>query len=588
MKQNENRTRLVGPRSGAIAALALMVMASLVAISSPVPAATYTVTDLGGLGGDNEGVAWRINNEGQIVGQALGSDGWSRPFLWDSGVMVDLGTLGGSTGWAFDINDSGAVVGESEDSDGNVRATLWESGRVVDLGTLGGAHSFARAITNEGAIVGESQTANGNFHGFLLQGGTMTDLGTLGGLNSRAYGINENGVIVGEAETGNGQVHAFQWNGGVMNDLGTLNGENSSAMAINLQGQVVGSTSKGIYGEDTHAFLWDSGTMTYLDTGSSGLTGSFAYDINDNGQIVGAVAGLDLFKAVVWQSGVMSVVESTGVACGINNLGQIVGMAFVPNRGTAPVMWQVEQEPPEPPSMDIAVDSGGLFFAGETSEFFILVTANGVATEASSLDLNLTDPGGVYAKLSAEMISPGLYKATYTMPLDAKTGVYVLAVHATVVAGGSRADCTRIKCIQVSATMADWEATLKTIHPVLVDIQGKMAVIDTDLGQIRADLKWLNATISAIWKNKIKVSTTIGDIVVDSTKVDSGYISDSTDSNQGLDPAMYVGIAALVISVMALVYSHRGPPGQKPSALPDVQVSYSSVRRKRQRRLRIE
>jgi len=47
----------------------------------------------------------------------------SHAFLWQNGVMTDLGTLDFSSA-ASAINDSGQVVGSSRDASGNCRALL--------------------------------------------------------------------------------------------------------------------------------------------------------------------------------------------------------------------------------------------------------------------------------------------------------------------------------------------------------------------------------------------------------------------------------------------------------------------------------
>src|SRR5689334_18024947 len=79
-------------------------------IAAKHPAATkYTVIDLGGLAGSKSAQAVAINNVGQIVGKSA-----NHAFLWENGVLTDLGTLGGHVSSANAINDLGQVVGESE------------------------------------------------------------------------------------------------------------------------------------------------------------------------------------------------------------------------------------------------------------------------------------------------------------------------------------------------------------------------------------------------------------------------------------------------------------------------------------------
>ncbi len=225
--------------------------------------------DLGTLGGpDAFAFAGCVNqHQGLVVGGSLTSSipdpivGVPRqdPFLWENGTMLDLGTLGGNFGSAQCANSRGQIIGVSSLS-GNPFACftgepgchpfLWEHGVLTDLGTLGGDNGTPIWINNAGDVVGEadlpgSQTS----HAFLWRKGVMTDLGSLGD-NSHAAAINSKRQVVGNffvsGRTEPPFRHAFLWEkGGPMVDLNTLIPANSglelvAADNINERGEIVG------------------------------------------------------------------------------------------------------------------------------------------------------------------------------------------------------------------------------------------------------------------------------------------------------------------------------------------------------------
>jgi probable HAF family extracellular repeat protein len=290
-------------------------------IAQPSPPSRYIYTNLGTLGSQGGSSAFGINNGGQVVG-ASGTNvfGASHAFLWQNGVLSDLGTLSSGTfaaSAAYGINDDGVIVGQTNVNPSNEppHAFRYSNGVMIDLGTGFGAGSFSRAwdINNHNHIVGErSLQQSSPKRAFLLRNGQFLDLGTLGGssqlpfsTDSAAYAINDLGQIVGIALPPQPPHHAFLWENGVMRDLGTLGGNNEAtiAYAINNVSQVVGrSPTTG--GTMIHAFLWQNNAMQ--DLGTLGGAFSEAFGINKSGQVVGqSTTPNGALHAFIWQNGQM-------------------------------------------------------------------------------------------------------------------------------------------------------------------------------------------------------------------------------------------------------------------------------------------
>jgi probable HAF family extracellular repeat protein len=175
--------------------------------------------------GGNNGVAMAISNRGEVAGFAETSTPnpgcpapqvlHFKPVVWEKGVIHKLPTFGGDPdGVAQQINDNGDVVGGSGTCatfNTNflynlvpVHALLWEKGKATDLGNLGGqtgqaGGNIAYDINSHGQVVGNSDLpGDATFHAFLWTTRTgMQDLDTLSGdVASVSISINDAGLPV--------------------------------------------------------------------------------------------------------------------------------------------------------------------------------------------------------------------------------------------------------------------------------------------------------------------------------------------------------------------------------------------------------
>ena len=233
--------------------------------------------DLGWLIPDGGTYALAMNNHDQVVGASIGynseAQGFYHPFLWQDGVLRDLGVFGrvecedptdpspcAAEGQATGINERGQVVGWSQDSSGVHRPFLYQDGQLHDLGIYPGEHVQPVAINQRGQVAGtHSGYGPAGFHqgAFLWDGGIVQDLGSLG----PAIGVtamNGRGDVVGWSGANFLTSHAFVWRNGVMYDLGfgPAGGDYSQAVAINARGEVIGLSTTTQWPRSVHAILW--------------------------------------------------------------------------------------------------------------------------------------------------------------------------------------------------------------------------------------------------------------------------------------------------------------------------------------------
>jgi probable HAF family extracellular repeat protein len=344
----------------------------------PEPA-RYTITDLGTLDGGTFSQPFFINRHGLVSGSSSLPDGNQHATLWLEKLKVDIGApgLGGPNSIAFGDNERFQSAGEAETSTPDPNGEdfcgfgthltclpfLWQDGEMIQLSTLGGNNGVAMAISNRGGVAGFAENSTPDpgcpapqvlhFEPVVWEKGVIHRLPTFGGdPDGVAEQINDNGQVVGGSGTcatfntnflyNLVPVHALLWEKGKATDLGNLGGKTGQAGGniaydINNQGQVVGNSD--LPGDATfHAFLWTK-RIGMHDLGTlSGDVASVSISINDAGSVVGASLDANFNpRAFLWEKGLMTDLNTliaghsplyllTG--CSINSRGEITGLGL--------------------------------------------------------------------------------------------------------------------------------------------------------------------------------------------------------------------------------------------------------------------
>jgi probable HAF family extracellular repeat protein len=307
---------------------------------------TYDIIDLGAGDGSS---ATAVNDNNQIVG---GGGTGVGAFLWENGVLRQLGTPPGITGFrAQDINNNGVVVGYGMNAQGTSQAIIWTAagGAQVLAGSLGGTHTLASRINDQGLIVGEASIpGDAATHTVVWENGVMRDVQAFTSGSTFPWGLSNTGIVVGQWNPG-GVSYSWTASGG-MSVLAGLEGPNDIPIGVNDAGQVVGWYQKTT-GPVNTAFLWDNGVIT--DLGTFGGASSVAFAINNSGQIVGRAElptkrqTVPTYHAFLWSLGEMKDLGTFSdrpwaQANDINDVGTVVGET-IPGKGMRrATLWRIK------------------------------------------------------------------------------------------------------------------------------------------------------------------------------------------------------------------------------------------------------
>jgi probable HAF family extracellular repeat protein len=272
-------------------------------VCSPVPpldGALYVYT--GAISSDAKFLAGTAIFDGEVAHAALVDVDGSRTL--DLGVLPDPKcpscTPRTSAG---KVNSAGQVIGiashktfitHSHYNASATRGFVWQAGVMTDIGTLGGSEAGPSAINERGHVVGHSRTGDGTWAPFIYRNGKMEPLPLPeGATEGFASDINDHGLVLMQATVGGIARQYIYLNGARLEIQLPAPFDNRPSLArINNRGMMLGDyfdTRAAL----RHPFLFDGTDAFDLNDCLNAETRAkyeliYAYDFNDQGRIIAA------------------------------------------------------------------------------------------------------------------------------------------------------------------------------------------------------------------------------------------------------------------------------------------------------------
>lgn len=238
------------------------------------------------------------------------------------------------------INNHGVVMGSAQDLSNRYlhQVFLHDHGQLAFVEGSDGA--LAKDLNDAGdVLVGVPLTPAIFWHDGRYQEAPGMSL---------VYRFNNRGVMAGNADFGP-ETHAALWDNGTLTDLGTLGGQYASATDVSDNGFVVGeSTLNPNNWTKHHAFLWANGQMK--DLGTFGGDTSYAHVVNNLGHVLGiaedeAKVYVPFFYDGTKKRHVPAIGSATLSPRDMNNLDEIAGAssvgAFISTQGKSHLLMNL-------------------------------------------------------------------------------------------------------------------------------------------------------------------------------------------------------------------------------------------------------
>jgi predicted nucleic acid-binding Zn-ribbon protein len=222
--------------------------------------------------------------------------------------------------------------------------------------------------------------------------------------------------------------------------------------------------------------------------------------------------------------------------------------------------------------LDIEADVGSIHFRGELAEFYMLISYLGEPVEAE-ISAILYYNGTMHADLTTlvEYVATGVYRVPYAIPIEDSAGTYSLVVNASTC--GFKG--TTLKAFLLSPTLTSWNAWI-------INVQGDMATIRTDIATIKVSLETINARLTSIDERIATIETDIGSIQTDISTINTTLQSINgtmvtVESNVGEIQVSLTQINAKLVALNETVATIQTDVGNIETSIEDIQLKITRI-----------
>jgi archaellum component FlaC len=180
------------------------------------------------------------------------------------------------------------------------------------------------------------------------------------------------------------------------------------------------------------------------------------------------------------------------------------------NDHDAVISAQVLKDP-----INVDMEVGGIHFPGEAVDVTVQVDVDGIYTDGTSISLELYKGETFVQDLSFEKATTGFYVATFDCP--AGEGDYLVKASVTKEYETFTLHGSAVAGFTVNPT-------LSSLNAALVDLEGKIATLQTDIGEMKVDIGEINGKVIGIEDDIATVQTDIGTLHVDISKINGRVV----------------------------------------------------------------